>query len=226
MPFKRRPARKTRKRYQKQNTKRNTKSMQKYGENYKQNPRLILNTIQPANYVPQSITIRHTYDNTMFINKLTFVKDSQENFHVNFLPNSLLPFSNGGALQSQIEYGREVNDVFDNDAGAPGRTTVLDDTLNGAQWASRYKKAQVMAVHYNFNIRQINTSATSVEPEERIQPVLISLIRAHQQGVITNTTTVERIQKLAFTQTRFLGKGRNGNDAVINLKCAHYPPRS
>ena len=103
MPFKRRPARKTRKRFQRQNAKRNTKSMQKYGENYKQNPRLILNTIQPANYVAQSVTIRHTYDNTINLVNLPFSKASQDNYHINFLPNSLVIFQNGGASDRDWE---------------------------------------------------------------------------------------------------------------------------
>lgn len=228
MPFRRRPARKKPKRYQRQNTKRNTKSMQKYGENYKQNPRLILNTIQPANYVAQSVTIRHTYDNTINLVNLQFSRDSQDNYHINFVPNALTIFQDGGSLSSNanVTYGRTVVDVHNNTAGQDGGTTVLDDTLSGANWASRYKKAQVMSTHYNFNVRQIDGTTSSALPEgKKMVPLVISAIRAHQQGVIDNTANIEKIQKLAFTQTRFLGKGRSDYSGRVNLKVAHFPAR-
>jgi hypothetical protein len=222
MPFKKRTSNRKPKRFQKQNTKRNSPSMRKYGENNRQQPRMILNTIQPASYTPQSVTIRHTYDNTAFVSSLLFTKDVQENFHLNFLPNSLLIFNTTGANKSYFKYGRPVQDVFSND----GSTTALDDVLTGGAWGEKYKKAQVMATHYNFNIRQMNSSNdSSVQPDEKIQPLQISFVRSHQSGTITNTTTCEDIQKMAFTQTRYLGKGRTQNDGVVNLKSSHYPAR-
>jgi hypothetical protein len=196
--------------------------MRKYGENNRQQPRLILNTIQPASYTPQSVTIRHTYDNTAFVSSLKFVQTSQENFHINFLPNSLVIFNTTGANQTYFKYGRNVVDTFLND----GSTTVFDDTLSGGNWANKYKKAQVMSTHYNFNIRQVNSaSAAGLEPDEKIVPLQISLVRSHQTGVIGNGTTCEQIQKLGFVQTRYLGKGRAQNDGTVNLKMSHYPAR-
>jgi len=222
MPFKRRTYNRKPKRFQKQNTKRNSPSMRKYGENNRQQPRMILNTIQPASYTPQSVTIRHTYDNSIFVSSLLFTKDVRENFHLNFLPNSLVIFNTTGANKAYFKYGRAVEDTFLND----GSTTALDDVLSGGNYGNKYKKAQVMATHYNFNIRQMNSSSnSSVQPDEQIQPLQISFIRAHQSGIISNTTTCEQIQKLPFTQTRYLGKGRTQNDGVINLKCSHYPAR-
>lgn len=222
MVFKKRTYGKKPKRFQKQNVKRNTPSMRKFGENNRQNPRLILNTIQPASYTPQSVTIRHTYDNTAFVASLLFTKEVQENYHLNFLPNSLIVFNTTGANKVYFKYGREVQDTHLND----GTTTALDDVLSGGNWGNKYKKAQVMAVHYNFNIRQMNTSTgNNVEEDEKVQPLQISFVRSHQASMITNTTTTEEIQKLPWTQTRYLGKGRSTNDGVVNLKCSHYPAR-
>ena len=196
--------------------------MRKYGENNRQNPRLILNTIQPANYVAQSVTIRHTYDNTFLLSGMQFTKGSQENHHINFLPNSLLIFNNGGANTGLFKYGKPVVDAFlDN-----GTTTDLDHTLAGAGWANKYKNAQVMVTHYNFNIRQLNnTSESQIEPSQKIQPLMVAFNRAHQAAAVLNATAPEDIQKLSFTQTRYLGKGKSQNDATVNLKCAHYPAR-
>ena len=226
MPYRRRYALKSRrrpKRFQRQNIKRNTKSMRKYGENRRQNPRLILNTIQPSNYVPQSITIRHTYDNTFLIQNMSFAKDSQENHHINFLPNSLLIFNNNGANQTLFKYGKPVVDEFKDD----GTTTDLDHTLAGAGWANKYKKAQVMVTHYNFNIRQVSTATSGeTDPAQRVQPLQVSFVRNHQTAFVSNTASVEDIQKMPFTQTRYLSKSRLENGGVVNLKCAHYPRRS
>jgi hypothetical protein len=202
--------------------------MMKYGENRRQNPRLILNTIQPANYIPQSVTIRHTYDNTCHIKNLIFSPSSQENYHINFLPNSLVVFNNGGSLKdnANVTYGRDVIDTFNNNDSVHTGTTVLDDTLYQAGWAKRYKKAQVMATHYNFNIRNLESSSYNENPEtDKLQPILISLIRSHQSGVINNGTSTEELMKLPFTQTRFLGKGKNQNNGTVNIKVAHYPSR-
>ena len=103
----------------------------------------------------------------------------------------------------------------------------MDDTLYGAGWANRYKKAQVMSTHYSFNIRNLDSSSsTNVEAEQQLQPLLVSLIRSHQTGVLSNTNTPEQIMKLPFTQTRYLGKGKNTNNGTVNIKCAHYPARS
>ena len=221
MPFRARRNYK-KKRYQRQNVKRNTKSMMKYGENRRQRPQLILNTIQPSNYVPQSVTIRHTYDNTFWISNMAFTKGSQENHHINFLPNSLIIFNENGANTSLFKYGKTVIDAFADD----GSTTDLDHTLAGAGWANKYKKAQVMVCHYNFNIRQISTATQDpADPNDRIQPLTVSFIRAHQAAAISNLTPIEDIQKKSFTQTRYLSKSRTENGGVVNLKCAHYPSR-
>jgi hypothetical protein len=222
MPYRRKPLRK-----QRQNRKRNSPSMRRYGENHRQNPRMILNTIQPASYVPQSVTIRHVYDNTINLKNLQF-SEFQKNYHINFVANALSVFKENGSLSSNanVTYGRTVVDAHTDNAGSVGGTTVMDDTLNGGNWANKYKKFQIMSTHYNFNIRQLDDATTTTLPEgKKLVPLLISGIRSHQQSVIANITTPEQIKKLAFTQTRFLGKSRKDNSGVVNLKVAHYPAR-